>query len=481
MTGSFAGSPGARASHASRPLAPLAPRSLIVTQIPAPLVPLEAAARALRGVIDRTRPGLEEVDLLWDPPEGPAFVGSGCALELTAERLQAGPLDLWTRAVVTLAQEGPSTRLFGGLAFTRGCAGEEPWRAFGDGVFVLPRLRYARHNDRAFLALALEAPALEGERRDGVAVEFAAALAALAKAAEAAPVEVPSAAPALSPPPVGPRSGPPTREAPRVTQLSGERWHELVRDVADGLRAGRFEKVVVARRSELEARLPFDPIDVVERLRESALGCTRFAFRRGPATFLGATPERLVAREGQVVRVDALAGSIGAEDEEGAAALLASDKDGVEHSIVVREIVERLAPRCESLSVPKRPSVRRLRHLLHLHTRIEGRLRGRLHVLDLVKLLHPTPAVGGVPAAAALRWILDHEPAARGWYAGPIGWFDETGDGDFAVALRSALIWDRAAWVWAGAGIVARSEAGAEYAETALKQRAMFEALGATG
>jgi isochorismate synthase EntC len=102
-------------------------------------------------------------------------------------------------------------------------------------------------------------------------------------------------------------------------------------------------------------------------------------------------------------------------------------------------------------------------------------------VLDLVDALHPTPAVGGVPTASALDWIATHEPAPRGWYAGPVGWFDAAGDGEFAVALRSGLLVGNRAYVYAGAGIVAESDADAEYAETDLKQRALLGALGVAG
>jgi menaquinone-specific isochorismate synthase len=101
-------------------------------------------------------------------------------------------------------------------------------------------------------------------------------------------------------------------------------------------------------------------------------------------------------------------------------------------------------------------------------------------VLDLVETLHPTPAVAGLPTEGAVRWIGRHEAQPRGWYAGPVGWFDQNGDGDFAVAIRSALIQREQAWVYAGAGIVHGSNAAAEYGETALKLRPMLEALGAT-
>jgi isochorismate synthase EntC len=121
--------------------------------------------------------------------------------------------------------------------------------------------------------------------------------------------------------------------------------------------------------------------------------------------------------------------------------------------------------------------VRRLKHLLHLCSPIRARLSGELHVLELLERLHPTPAVGGVPTALALDWIEAHEPFDRGWYSGAIGWFDARGDGEFNVALRSGLIRDRQARLYAGAGVVRGSLAAAEYAETTLKLAALLGSL----
>jgi isochorismate synthase EntC len=145
---------------------------------------------------------------------------------------------------------------------------------------------------------------------------------------------------------------------------------------------------------------------------------------------------------------------------------------------VVEAIREALAPLCSSLEVPTEPRIRRLRHVLHLQTSITGRLDSDVHVLDLVEALHPTPAVGGVPTIEALRCIAELESQPRGWYAGPVGWFDQTGDGEFAVAIRSGLVRGRHAFVYAGAGIVRDSDSTKEYEETGLKQRALLDALG---
>jgi salicylate biosynthesis isochorismate synthase len=175
---------------------------------------------------------------------------------------------------------------------------------------------------------------------------------------------------------------------------------------------------------------------------------------------------------------EAMAGSV---PHGASAALLESEKDRREHDLVVDAIVERLSPHCTALERSAEPQVRELPNVVHLQTPVTGVLREPVHVLDLLDLLHPTPAVGGVPVDDAVRWIVAREPVPRGWYSGPVGWFDAAGDGEFAVALRSGLVRGRRAHVYAGAGIVRGSVPAAEYAETALKLRPLLDALGVRG
>ncbi len=137
-----------------------------------------------------------------------------------------------------------------------------------------------------------------------------------------------------------------------------------------------------------------------------------------------------------------------------------------------------LEPLASKLRVPAAPVVRTLRNVHHLWTPISATLARPTHVLDLVRALHPTPAVCGTPREAAIRWIAAHEPATRGWYAGAVGWFDAEGDGAFTVAIRSGVLARREAWLYAGAGIVEGSDAALEYAETRVKQAPMLAALG---
>jgi isochorismate synthase len=240
---------------------------------------------------------------------------------------------------------------------------------------------------------------------------------------------------------------------------------------------------VLSREVSLEADAEIDITGVLRRLEVSAPESTIFAISRGSRTFLGATPERLVSLHGRQLRTMAMAGSTPrADDPETdaalAAALLASDKEREEHAVVVAMIREALAPLVEDLSIASRPEVVRLPYVQHLVTPVSGRLRDEADVLKLVERLHPTPAVGGMPRDLALELIAEEETHERGWYAGPLGWIDRHGDGEFVVALRSGVVSGREATLFAGCGIVADSDPEREWEESATKLSALGSALG---
>ena len=203
---------------------------------------------------------------------------------------------------------------------------------------------------------------------------------------------------------------------------------------------------------------------------------------RGARSFIGATPERLVTSTDGRIETEAVAGSMarGLDVEKDHAALLSSDKDRREHDWVVRAIVEALSKWASDVQASATPGVRSLRHLHHLVTPISAKLADRVHVLRIVRALHPTPAVSGWPIASASRAIRSLEGRDRGWYASPIGWFDARGRGSFVVGIRSALLSEQRATVFAGAGIVRGSDPRAEWDETCVKETSMLRALGAT-
>ena len=161
-------------------------------------------------------------------------------------------------------------------------------------------------------------------------------------------------------------------------------------------------------------------------------------------------------------------------------ALLRSTKDLEEHALVVRRIRDELGPLSRCVDVSSTPQVRRVRNLVHLQTPITAELLPETHAFDILSALHPTPAVGGFPSRSAAEWIRTNEPLERGWYTGALGWFDAEGDAEFAVSIRCGVVTPKKVFIFAGAGIVGKSDAESEYKETAAKMHPILRALGVT-
>ena len=263
-------------------------------------------------------------------------------------------------------------------------------------------------------------------------------------------------------------------------------WRAVVEDAVAAIRAGALDKVVLAREVRAHATSAFDVAATVARLRAAYRDCYVFAIWRGDRAFVGASPERLVRLDGRAVRASSLAGSIrrGAtpgEDAALVAQLRGSAKDRVEHAVVRAALLRSLGDLCDDVGAGAAPGVLTLPQIHHLHTDVRGTLREGHSIFDLVGRLHPTPAVGGEPRAAALEFLAEHERLDRGWYAAPVGWAGRDA-AEFAVGLRSALVTGADASLYAGCGVVADSDAERELAESALKLRPMELALsGAAG
>lgn len=262
--------------------------------------------------------------------------------------------------------------------------------------------------------------------------------------------------------------------------VTDDRWLEAVQTVLDEIAAGRAEKVVLARDQHLWARAPFDLRDIVQRLAERFPTCITFLVDG----LVGASPETLVRLHGSEVSSLVLAGTAArggsdAEDRALAERLIRSEKDRIEHQHAVDSVRELLAPLCTRLEVPSEPELLRLANVQHLASPVSGTLIEPMHVLELVGLLHPTAAVGGTPRDDAAALIAEHEGLDRGRYAGPVGWCDVDGNGEWAIALRCAEVRGDRARLFAGAGIVAGSVPVDELRETWLKLGAMRGVLGA--
>ena len=274
-------------------------------------------------------------------------------------------------------------------------------------------------------------------------------------------------------------AGPGPRTYRLHPDIGDDEWCALIARARDELRDGEARKVVLARTVTVEADRPLSRLAVLRRLRRAYPDCTAFA----TPELVGASPELLVARDGLVVRSHPMAGTVGrspdpAIDAQLAAGLLASAKDRIEHQITIDRVIETLLPFCSYLDAEPEPSVTTLVNLHHLSSLVEGRLaRPPASVLELVTALHPTPAVCGEPRAAARRLIDRYESFDRGCYAGPVGWVDGSGNGEWVVGIRSAEIIGARARLFAGVGVVDDSDPRAELEETRLKLEPMLNAL----
>jgi isochorismate synthase len=220
---------------------------------------------------------------------------------------------------------------------------------------------------------------------------------------------------------------------------------------------------------------------VLGLLRQAFGSSFIYAVGRGDATFIGATPELLVRRQGQRATTVALAGSTRrsadpAVDDHLGEQLLRSDKDRHENLIVARRIARALKPHAVWVTAAEEPVVVKVANIQHLAAPIRAQLAAPLDAVKLAGLLHPTPAVGAEPPEA-LAAIPALEGFDRGWYAGTVGWTDATGDGEFCVALRCALLRGSLAHCYAGCGIVRDSDPAAELAESEIKLQVMLPLL----
>lgn len=268
----------------------------------------------------------------------------------------------------------------------------------------------------------------------------------------------------------------------RQDVASTEQFKASVTQALHLIHQRNFDKVVLAHAIDVTAPIPFNLIYSLNHLRQLYPDCYVFAIGNGRGdNFLGASPERLLRISNQQLETDALAGSsprgkTATEDAQLANRLLSSEKEAHEHRVVLDFILRRLTRL--GLTPHLAPArLLQLSNIQHLQTPVQARVPNDIHLLDILAELHPTPAVAGAPQAVACQYLRRYEGFERGLYAAPLGWVDHQGNGEFAVGIRSALINQHSARLYAGAGIVAGSDPERELAEVQLKLQALLAAL----
>lgn len=400
------------------------------------------------------------------PNDGFWMVGSGAAAvvqgsgERSIEAVQQSLASLLDSAIIQCAgRRGTGPVFTGGIRFDPLADRNSLWTGFPDASLALPRLLLTISNEEAWLtANLLVSPETDpGQETDRTAAMIEALTPAVFQA----------------------------ESQPRTLLDSADsygRWKEWLEQALHLIENGGLSKVVLARRRNLLGDGDFSPLAALDRLIDSYPQCTVFAVDNGVSTFLGATPEELVRLQKGALALSCLAGTAPRggtteEDERLGRELLASGKERREHQAVVSMLAEALGNACSELYWNREPDIAYLRNVQHLRTSFHGRLGSNRGILDVVQLLHPTPALGGTPTGAALELIRRLE-GDRGWYAAPLGWLDHEGDGEFSVAIRSALLQGDQATLFAGSGIVEGSDVQREYEETELKFQPLLKALG---
>lgn len=390
-------------------------------------------------------------------PDGATELGLGLVRDWQWQNTDG--LDRMEKHARRLADDGipPETLVVGGTGFSP----DSPWKDWPSVYLALPMVQVLASETQTQLSVVLS---LDGEQPADVYLR------------KLEPIwhALSSAAPT-----------PGVRQRPTAIESypSREDWMGRVAHAAQDIRAGRFDKVVLARSLKLSYTHRVNVGAVLDNLRAQNPEAAVFALRRDGSTFLGATPEVLARVAQDRVETMSLAGSAPRgltpeEDYDLAEAMRNDPKIGREHAVVRRHVEDALAPLTDTLDVPDTPDLKKLPSVQHLLTPVEGHLRPDASIWSVVKKLHPTPAVAGYPADAATQYIVrEGEPFARGWYAGAIGWTRISGDAQWMVALRSGLVRSGEVQLYAGCGIMGDSDPQSELEESDWKFNTMLSAL----
>jgi salicylate biosynthesis isochorismate synthase/menaquinone-specific isochorismate synthase len=410
----------------------------------------------------------------WEQPDrGFALAGLGVAHEASSRgpgRFDDVALECSRAARGRVCEEpaglpaGAGPVWLGGFAFDPEGGSSPTWSSLPPASLILPEVSLCRSGGETWITVsAVVGPGDDAEAR---AEELGARLASL---------RAQTPLPMIDPHPIA-------AAEIRGARTPGE-FEATVRAGTERIGSGEFSKLVLAREVIVRAGAAHDPAALFGALREQFPSCFCFCAGTPQAAFVGASPELLVRRSGAGVQTVALAGSTRrssdpAVDDHLGEQLLRSDKDRREHAIVAERIVRALGRHAVWVEAEDEPRIIKVANIQHLATPILAQLADPHSAIELAGMLHPTPAVGAEPwSGRAAAVLAELEQMDRGWYAAPVGWMDATEDGEFCVALRSGVLRDRDAHLFAGVGVVAGSDPAAELAETEVKLGALLPLL----
>ncbi|TYR82043.1 isochorismate synthase [Priestia megaterium] len=407
-----------------------------------------------------------------DPNQQYTFVGLGCVYTIHATEGKNRFLDTekeWERFINEVFYPSESTTpngtgplLFGGFSFDSNQEADAYWTDFPNGKFIIPSVLYTEVESHAYLSININVDG-SGQLSDYFQKIEESEKLLLNEHFDGNSYVTPLLL--------------------QKEELDSDQFKKNVEKATSLIKQGEIEKVVLARQLEAIFSERISTEYVLQRLLREQPTSYTYIFEGPNQHFIGASPERLVQKEEEYVFSTCLAGSIRRgktrqEDQELGHELLNDEKNLIEHDVVVHMIKEAMEAYCSEIEVPTQPSLYKTKHIQHLYTPVRGKIKHDVTLFSFIERLHPTPALGGYPQQKAMSIIRHLEPFNRGWYAAPIGWIDINGNGEFIVGIRSGVIEENKAMLFAGCGIVADSTSESEYEETNIKFNPMLSALG---
>lgn len=396
------------------------------------------------------------------------LVGIGHAKVLTSEGNDERFSDIsarWKelRAALIKEKKDRAPVLFGGFSYDPKSVKDSEWDEFPSAYFFVPSFQLTNEGGQTYISINLINTSDDAVQEFDKLREERDRLIHIAQVNEFQP------------------SVKPTVDS--LVEIAKERYVAAVEDVTKQIKNGNADKVVIARSVKMNFDEEVSSVAALHHISNEQQESYHFGLQKDGQLFFGATPERLIEISNGRAYSACVAGSIergksAVEDRELGTELLTDHKNLAEHDYVVKMISEVFHDFCTDVTMPGKPGLMKIRDIQHLFTPIEGSIEQHTDIFNLVAALHPTPALGGVPTNKSMDIIREKEQMDRGYYAAPIGWTDSEGNGEFAVAIRSALLDGKQAYLYAGGGIVADSEAEKEYEETWVKFRPVLRALG---